>query len=356
MIKFSHVMKNFDNLTPLKDIDGEVKNGEIVSIIGPSGTGKSTLIRMVNGLEKPTSGSIFVDDIEVNDKNKNLITRKVGMVFQGYNLFNHLSVIENLMIAQVEILKRDKQEAYNKSMDLLKEVGLESKENSLPSELSGGEKQRIAFARALAVDPEILLLDEPTSALDPNSVTMIENLISSLKESGKTILMVTHSMKLVKAISDRVFYIDEGIVYEEGTPEEIFKNPKKPNTQNFINTQDSIELKFNKYIDYHSAVTRFFDFCVKYNISSRKANRIVLVFEEIKQIVFEKYKNPNIVIKVVLSNEDTNMIIKYNGEKFDIRDTKNDISLKLIEGLASKMEYSFDENDEYENVVEIRMD
>lgn len=356
MIKFSHIMKNYDNLTPLKDIDGEVKNGEIVSIIGPSGTGKSTLIRMVNGLEKPTSGSVFVDDIEVNDKNKNLITRKVGMLFQGYNLFNHLSVIENLMIAQVEILKRDKQEAYNKSMDLLKEVGLESKENSLPSELSGGEKQRIAFARALAVDPEVLLLDEPTSALDPNSVTMIESLISSLKESGKTILMVTHSMKLAKAVSDRVFYIDEGIIYEEGTPEEIFKNPKKPNTQNFINTQNAIELKIDKYFDYDNTITKLLEFGSKHNLALRRTNRIILAFEETKQILFNRYDNPDVFYRIGLHIDSTDMLVKYKGEKFDIRDTKNDISLKLIEGLASKIEYSFDENDEYENVVEIRME
>ena len=184
MIKFSHIMKKYDDLTPLKDIDAIVNDGEVVSIIGPSGTGKSTLLRMVNGLEKPTSGSVFVDDIEVNDKNKNVITRKVGMVFQSYNLFNHLNVIENLMIAQIEVLKRNKQEAYDKSMNLLKEFGLESKEKSLPSELSGGEKQRIAFARSLAIDPEILLLDEPTSALDPNSVSMIEKLITKLKELG----------------------------------------------------------------------------------------------------------------------------------------------------------------------------
>lgn len=356
MIKFSHIMKNYDNLTPLKDIDAVVNDGEVVSIIGPSGTGKSTLLRMVNGLEKPSSGCVFVDDIAVNDKNKNLITKKVGVVFQSYNLFNHLNVIENLMIAQVEVLKRDKQEAYDKSMNLLKEFGLESKEKSFPSELSGGEKQRIAFARVLAVDPEILLLDEPTSALDPNSVSMIENIITNLKNSGKTILMVTHSMKLAKNISDRVFYIDEGIIYEEGTPDEIFNKPKKLNTQKFINAQNSIEFKIDKYFDYSNAITKLFDFCIKYNTGTRKANRIILVFEEIKQILFEKYNNPTIVLKIGLSNEDTNITIKYKGEKFDIKDTKNDISLKLIEGIVSNLNYSFDEHDEYGNVVEIRME
>ena len=355
MIKFLHILKNYDNLTPLKDIDCEVKNGEIVSIIGPSGTGKSTLIRMVNGLEKPTSGNVFVDDVEVNDNNKNLIARKVGMVFQSYNLFNHLSVIENLMIAQVEILKRDKQDAYDKSMKLLKEFGLESKEKSLPSELSGGEKQRVAFARALAVDPEVLLLDEPTSALDPNSVSMIENLIASLKESGKTILMVTHSMKLAKAISDRVFYIDEGIIYEEGTPDEIFKNPKKPNTQNFINAQKSIEFKIDTTFDYLNSVNRLFEFCTKHHTSLRKTNRIILAFEEIIQILQDKYGSPCALIRLSLYADNNSIIVKYKGEKFNITESKDDLSLRVLEGIVSNIDYSFNENYEYKNVVEISL-
>ena len=353
MIKFSHVMKKYDNITPLKDVCGEVKNGEVISIIGPSGTGKTTLLRMINGLEKPTSGKVFVDDIEVNDKNRNLITKKVGMVFQSYNLFSHLTVIENLMIAQVEILKKDKQSAYNKSIALLEDVGLMSKENSYPSELSGGEKQRVAFARALAVDPNILLLDEPTSALDPNSVSIIENLILNLVKDGKTILMVTHSMKLAKDVSNRVFYLDEGIIYEEGTPEEIFKNPKKINTQSFINSQNSIEFTIDKFFDYNNAIQKLIEFCEKHNIGIRRSNRIILVFEEIKQILFEKYNNPDIVIRIGLNNDITNMNIKYKGEKFDIRNTGNDISLKLIEGIATKIDYSFNENEEYQNVINV---
>lgn len=353
MIKFSHVIKKFDNFTPIKDIDGEVKKGAVVSIIGPSGVGKSTLLRMVNGLEKPTDGKVYVDDIEVNDKSRNAITRKVGMLFQSYNLFNHLNVIENLMIAQVEVLKRDKQESYEKGMELLKEVGLESKENSLPSELSGGEKQRVAFARALAVDPEVMLLDEPTSALDPNSVTIIKNLILNLAKSGKTILVVTHSMELAKDISNRVFYLDEGIIYEEGSPEEIFENPKKEKTQNFINKQNTIEFEVNKYFDYDSALNKIFEFCDKHNVGNRKANRIILVFEEIKGILSEKYDDPDINVKISLANNEADMIIKYKGEKSDINETRNDISLKLINGLVSKYEYAFDDNDEYKNKLSI---
>ena len=356
MIKFSHIMKKYDDLTPLKDIDAIVNDGEVVSIIGPSGTGKSTLLRMVNGLEKPTSGSVFVDDIEVNDKNKNVITRKVGMVFQSYNLFNHLNVIENLMIAQIEVLKRNKQEAYDKSMNLLKEFGLESKEKSLPSELSGGEKQRIAFARSLAIDPEILLLDEPTSALDPNSVSMIEKLITKLKELGKTILMVTHSMRLAKEISDRVFYIDEGIIYEEGSPEELFKKPKKPNTQNFINIQNSIEFKIDKYFDYNSAITKLFEFFSKHNEGVRRANRVILVFEEIKQILFGKYDKPDVIYRIGIHADSISMMVRYRGEKFDINDDKSSISLKLVKGLTESIVYSYNENDEYQNMIELKIE
>ena len=356
MIKFSHIMKKYDKLTPLKDIDGIVEKGEITSIIGPSGVGKSTLLRMVNGLEKPTSGSVLVDDIEVIDKNRSLITKKVGMVFQSYNLFNHLTIIENIMIAQIEVLKRDKQFAYDKSIELLKMVGLESKEKSYPSELSGGEKQRVAFARALAVDPDVLLLDEPTSALDPNSVSMIQNLIVNISKSGKTILMVTHSMKLARSISSRVLYLDEGIIYEEGTPEEIFENPKKINTQKFINNQNSIEFKIDKYVDFNRMNASLIEFCLKHNIGIRRLNRIILIFEEVKQILFEKYENPDIVLRILIKSEETSVNIKYKGEKFDIRDTSNDISLKLVNGLAKNIDYIYNKNDEYENdfVIDIK--
>lgn len=355
MIKFSHIMKKYDNLTPLKDIDGEIKTGEIVSIIGSSGTGKSTLLRMINGLEKPSSGKIFVDDIEVNDKTKTLITKKVGMVFQSFNLFSHLSVIENLMIAQVEIFKRDKQTAYDKSIELLKEVGLEDKEDSMPSELSGGEKQRVALARALALDPEVILLDEPTSALDPNKVSVIETLILKLAKSGKTIVMVTHSMKLAKNVSNKVFYLDEGIIYEEGTPEEIFETPKKPKTQQFIYNQNFIEFRIDQNFDYTSSIAKLIEFCAKHNISVKQANKVMLVFEEVRQMLIDKYQTPYIVLCINYNKGDINISVKYKGEMFDIKDSKDDISLKLVEGLAKRISYSYNEDDEYENVVGIEL-
>lgn len=356
MIKFSHIMKKYSNITPLKDINGVVETGTTVSIIGPSGTGKSTLLRMVNSLEVPTSGKVFVDDIEVNEKNIKEITKKVGMVFQNYNLFNHLTVIENLMITQIEILKRDKQFAYDKSIKLLKDFGLEKKENSYPRELSGGEKQRVAFARALAVDPEILLLDEPTSALDPNTVSTVERIIVDFAKLGKTVLMVTHSLKLAKEISDKIFFVDEGIIYEEGTPKEIIKNPKKLKTQLFINSRNTIKFEMDKFFDYNDAIVKLFEFCRRHHIETSKANKVMLIFEEVKQILFEKYENPKIDMKINFKSDETIINVKYEGEKFDIRNTTNDISLKIIEGIASKINYDFFENDEYKNAVEIKIE
>ena len=356
MIKFSHIMKKYGENTPIKDINGEIKTGEVISIIGPSGTGKSTLLRMINGLEKPTSGKVFVDDIEVNDKNISEITRKVGMVFQNYNLFNHLTVIENLMIAQVEILKRDKQTAYDKSIKLLKEVRLLDKENSYPNELSGGERQRIAFARTLAMDPEVLLLDEPTAALDPKLVDEIKDLILKYARTGKTVLLVAHSMQLTRDVSTRVFFLNEGIIYEEGTPDQIFDNPQKEKTQSFINSQNAIEFKIDKTFNFTNDSITLAEFCLKHNAYLKLVNKAFLIFEEIiEQILFTKYESPDIKVKVDYKNEFITMNIKYKGERFNIKDSNNDISIKLVEGLATNIDYSYNENDEYGNKVEIRI-
>ena len=356
MIKFSHVMKKYENITPIKDINYEIKEGEIVSIIGPSGTGKSTLLRMINGLEKPTSGKIYVDDIEVNDKNKKEITKKVSMLFQNYNLFNHLSIIENLMIAQVEILKRSKQEAYDKSIELLKEVGLLDKENSYPHELSGGQKQRIALARALAMDTKYLLLDEPTAALDPKLVSEVKELILKTAKMGKTILLVAHSMKLTRDVSDRVIYLDEGIIYEEGTAKEIFENPKKINTQYFVKNQRTIEIVINNLESFEDNTKELIEFCTKHNISLKQSNKLLLVFEEVvRQILFEKYERPEIIFRVKNNKDGMNITVRYKGEKFNIIDTKNEISLKVVKGLVSDIKYSFSADDEYKNVVEMEI-
>ena len=236
LIRIEHLRKEFPDVTPLKDVNLEVNPGEVISIIGPSGTGKTTLLRCINRLEEPTSGKIIIDDEEVTAPKYDLtrIRRKVGMVFQSFNLFSNLNVAENIMTGPVRLLNKTKQEAYDEAMGLLERVGLSEKALNYPDELSNGQKQRIAIMRALAMNPEVMLFDEPTSALDPTMVGEVLQVIKGLAGDGMTMLIVTHEMQFANDVSDRIFYMDEGVIYEEGTPEQIFGSPKKDKTKSFI--------------------------------------------------------------------------------------------------------------------------
>jgi polar amino acid transport system ATP-binding protein len=225
MITVRHLKKAYSNAVPLTDVNLEVKKGEIISVIGPSGSGKSTLLRCINMLEKPTSGEIIVDGEMITAKGADIfrIRRKMGMAFQSFNLFSHMMVIDNIMLGPVDILKMSRQEAYDEGMRLLTSVGLAEKALSYPDELSGGQKQRVAIARALAMKPEIILFDEPTSALDPTMVGEVLSVIRTLAQEGLTMMIVTHEMKFARDVSTRVLYMDEGVIYEDGTPEQIFE-------------------------------------------------------------------------------------------------------------------------------------
>lgn len=236
LIRIEHLRKEFPDVTPLKDVNLEVRPGEVISIIGPSGTGKTTLLRCINRLEEPTSGKIIIDDEEVTAPKYDLtrIRRKVGMVFQSFNLFSNLNVAENIMTGPVRLLNKTKQEAYDEAMELLERVGLSEKALNYPDELSNGQKQRIAIMRALAMNPEVMLFDEPTSALDPTMVGEVLQVIKGLAGDGMTMLIVTHEMQFANDVSDRILYMDEGVIYEEGTPEQIFGSPKKDKTKSFI--------------------------------------------------------------------------------------------------------------------------
>ena len=236
MIKIENLSKSYGDLEVLKNISVEINKGEVISIIGPSGCGKSTFIRCLNRLEEPTSGKIFIDGEEITGKNIKLhkLRMKMGMVFQSFNLFSHLTIIENIMLGPVNLLKMDRQTAYDEGMELLEMVGLGSKSLSYPDELSGGQKQRAAIARTLAMKPEIVLFDEPTSALDPRMTSEVLAVIKKLAADGLTMMIVTHEMKFAKNVSNRVFYMDEKGIYEDGTPEQIFENPKKQKTKEFI--------------------------------------------------------------------------------------------------------------------------
>ena len=236
-IKVTNLKKNFGKLEVLKDISVEIKAGEVVVLVGPSGSGKSTLLRCLNQLEKATAGTIIVDGYDVTDKhtNINLVRENIGMVFQHFNLFPHKTVEGNIMLAPVELKKMTKVQAREKALQLLKRVGMEEKIDAYPSQLSGGQKQRVAIARALAMSPDIMLFDEPTSALDPEMVGEVLEVMKELAAEGMTMVVVTHEIGFAKEVADRALFMDGGYIVEEGTPSELFSNPKEARTIDFLN-------------------------------------------------------------------------------------------------------------------------
>ena len=236
MIKVENLNKSFGKLHVLKGINEQITKGEIVSIIGPSGSGKSTFLRCLNLLEVPNSGSIFFDGANITDKkvNVDIHRQKMGMVFQHFNVFPHLTVLENITITPILEKKIKKKDAIAKAMELLEMVGLKDKAKEYPRKLSGGQKQRLAIVRALAMEPEVMLFDEPTSALDPEMVKEVLDVIGKLAKDGMTCVIVTHEMAFAKKISDRVLFMDEGIIAESGRPSQIFDNPQNPRTVEFL--------------------------------------------------------------------------------------------------------------------------
>ncbi len=236
LIKVENLIKSFGKIEVLKGIDTEIRRGEVVVIIGASGSGKSTFLRCLNLLEYPTGGNIYFNDINITDPETdiNIHRQKMGMVFQQFNLFPHMTILKNMTIAPIKLLKMNKQEAEEKAMALLQKVGLADRADAYPSQLSGGQKQRIAIVRALCMDPEVMLFDEPTSALDPEMVGEVLTVIKDLAASGMTMAIVTHEMGFAREVADRVIFIDEGVIAEEGTPEEIFANPKSARLKDFL--------------------------------------------------------------------------------------------------------------------------
>ncbi len=236
MIRINNLKKNFDKLEVLKGVDEHIRPGEVVAVIGPSGSGKSTFLRCINLLEDVTEGEIFVDDelITAPGVDINKIRQKMGMVFQQFNLFPHLKIIDNITLAPTLLKKMSKEEANKRAMELLTRVGLADKAQVYPASLSGGQKQRVAIARALAMDPEIMLFDEPTSALDPEMVGEVLDVIKDLADSGMTMVIVTHEMGFAKEVSSRVLFMDQGVIRESGTPKELFENPQNERTKLFL--------------------------------------------------------------------------------------------------------------------------
>lgn len=236
LISVNNLKKSFGDLSVLKDITTDIRKGEVVVVIGASGSGKSTFLRCLNRLEEPTDGTIIFDDVNITDAkcNINQHRQRMGMVFQQFNLFPHMTVLKNLTIAPMKLRGLSKEEAHEKAMQLLSRVGLADRADAYPSQLSGGQKQRVAIVRALAMNPDVMLFDEPTSALDPEMVGEVLDVMKQLAAEGMTMVVVTHEMGFAREVADRVLFIDDGKIAEEGTPDEIFGNPQHPRTKEFL--------------------------------------------------------------------------------------------------------------------------
>ncbi len=346
MIRVEHLSKKFDDLEVLKEINVEIKKGEIISIIGPSGTGKSTFLRCLNLLETPSGGKIYIDEIDILDKNTDVpkIRQKMGMVFQSFNLFNHLSVMDNLTIGQIKLLGRKKEEAEKKAVELLKMVGLAEKAESYADELSGGQKQRVAIARCLSMDPEIILFDEPTSALDPTMVSEVLAVIRRLAKEGMTMAIVTHEMDFSRDVSNRVLYMDEGLIYEEGSPQQIFENPQKEKTRAFINRIRSFMYHIDSPdYDLYAMNAEIEHFCEKHVFTRRMTISVLLVVEEL--LTIHKSQSKEIDIDLTLSYSEkwnsSEIIFESSGEEKNMLDIDDpdEIGFAIIKNLTENIEY-----------------
>ena len=362
MIRTEHLRKEYSTAVPLEDVNVEIHKGDVISVIGPSGTGKSTLIRCLNLLEQPTSGKIFVDDEEITAKDADVarIRRKMGMVFQHFNLFPHMTVIENIMTPPMDLLGKSKQEAYDKGMELLQKVGLADKALNYPETMSGGQKQRVAIARTLAMEPEIILFDEPTSALDPTMIGEVQAVIRDLAKQGTTMIIVTHEMKFAREICNRVFYMDQGGLYEDGTPEQIFDNPQKERTRQFVRHLKVLEYPItSKNFDFIGFNTQIEEFGRKHRISQRSIYNIQAFIEEMcVQIILPQLQNPfEMLVTIEYSEEqnDVDVIIRYDGKAFDPTQTDNELSLLLAKKATAEIAYQYNPEQKLSNMVNAKI-
>ncbi len=347
LVKIEHLKKAYRDITPLADVNTSICRGEIITVIGPSGTGKSTLLRCINRLETPTDGAITVFGEDICDKKTDLnsVRRRMGMVFQSFNLFGHLTVIENVMLAPTLLKKQPKQEAYENAMRLLRSVGVAEKALNYPDELSGGQKQRVAIARCLAMSPHIILLDEPTSALDPTMVGEVQAVIKQLSESGYTMIIVTHEMKFAKDVSHRVFYMDSGVIYEEGTPEQIFDHPQREKTRAFVKRLRTLEYVISsKDFDLYELNTLIEEFARKHSIMPHAVHNVQLVLEEmIMNFIIKKTEDITVNIGFSEVDSEIEIVLSYRGGAYDpFADAdENDIAAKLVNKYVSEHAWSY---------------
>ncbi len=357
MIHVRNLSKHFGDLVVLKDVSVDISKGEVISVIGPSGTGKSTFLRCLNLLETPTGGSIEIDGIPLLAKGTHVpkVRQKMGMVFQSFNLYHHLTAIENLTIGPIRLLGRNKADAQKKGMELLKLVGLGKKADSFPDELSGGQQQRVAIARCMAMDPEILLFDEPTSALDPTMVSEVLAVIRRLVREGMTMVIVTHEMEFARNISRRVFYMDEGIIYEEGTPVQVFDNPQKEKTRAFIHRIRSLEQRITGTdYDLYALQAEMEAFCDKHMLPKKVTGHVVHMAEE---LLLLQRDFTNIRLSLSYSEKDGSLAIGCESagaprNPLEEGSEEDEIAIRLIKARCSATEYRYEDG---KNVLMLRM-
>ncbi len=357
MIEIRHLRKKFSAAIPLKDVSVTINDGDIISVIGASGSGKSTLLRCINLLEKPTSGEILVDGVKITDRKCNVseVRKKMGMAFQSFNLFSHLTVLENVMLPQIDLLKRDRQTAYNKAMRLLGLVGMEGRALQYPDVLSGGQKQRVAIARALSTDPDILLLDEPTSALDPTNVGEVQAVIRRLADMGKTMIIVTHEMRFAREVSNRVFFLADGGIYEQGSPDEIFDHPKGELTRRFIRRLKVFEISSDGLgLDLPELLNGIDRFCFEQNIPTYLALKVRAAAEELTAQILKpalRHFEYTAVIEYDPERSTAYEKFRYGKSHFDPRTSQNTAALSILNNICPQIEYNVMENGDFKNEV-----
>ena len=349
LITVEHLKKVYPNATPLKDVNTVIRRGDVITIIGPSGTGKSTLMRCINRLETPTDGKVTVFGCDMGDKKTDLrqLRRRMGMVFQSFNLFEHLTVIENVMLAPRVLKKENPQTAYDNAMGLLRMVGMAEKALNYPDELSGGQKQRVAIARTLAMDPEIVLFDEPTSALDPTMVGEVLSVMKRLASQGMTMMFVTHEMKFARDVSTRVFYMDEGVIFEEGTPEQIFAHPKKDKTRAFVNRLKVLSLTVESLdFDFIAMSEALQNFGQKHMLTQKRTTNMRRIFEEILTLNLIPNGSPTFPLELTTEySEDTDVLemrLRWTGPEYNPLAQGDELTLKLGRAAVTDSRFTYE--------------
>ncbi len=352
LLRIEHLKKEYPGATPLRDVNLVVNEGEVIAVIGPSGTGKSTLLRQINQMERATAGKIFFreEDITAPGYRVHVLRQKIGMIFQSFNLFSHLTVIENIMAAPVALLGLSRQEACDRAKEMLAKIGLAEKALSYPDELSGGQQQRIAIVRALAMAPEIMLFDEPTSALDPAMVGEVETVIRRVAEAGVTMMIVTHDMAFARRISSRVLYMDEGVVYEDGPAEQIFERPQREKTRQFIRRLKVLTISVDsRTFDFIGCHTEIEAFGRKNGVPPEVVRALMLLFEElVTQLLLPRLPEPPRVVwsmEYDPAEESARVSVRYNGGPFDVMESGEELSLAIVRGYAEDIRYAAEDGD-----------